>query len=253
MSLKVEILYPHVVGASGHESKGPDFFAQYHKRFVDSFNKFPPEIDCRLKVILCGMGDTDAARDSYSGIANHGFATYDGKGWDIGASSTTAKRSSRDLVICCVTPTYFREEGWLVPIVEAFEKYGDGLYGTSASYQGLPHIRTGCFAFSPAMIRKYPWEVDSRDTGLLFESGVAPGRVEPEKSFTNWMLAQGKPVKLVTRDACCDLPEWRTPDNIFRRGDQSNALAWDRHFDIFDAAEAAEKSALANLSDGGMS
>lgn len=248
--MRVEILYPHVVSASDANSKGPEFFEQYHKRFIESFKKFPPEINCRLKVILCGTGDTEPARALYDRIDNHGFATYEGKGWDIGASSTIARRSSRDMVICCVTPTYFREANWFDSLIEAFEKYGDGLYGTSASYQGLPHIRTGCFAFSPSAIRAYPWIVDSRDTGLLFESGVAPGRVEPEKSFTNWMLAHGKPVKLVTRSGCYDLAEWRKPDNIFRRGDQSNALAWDRHFDIYAAADAAEKLNLERASDG---
>lgn len=248
--MKVEILYPHIVSPCNAESKGTEFFEPYHRRFAESFSKFPPEIDCRLRVILCGSGDTDSARSLYAGIANHGFAVYEGTGWDIGAHQAIACRSSRDLLVCCVTPTYFKEENWLAPIVDAFEKYGDGLYGTSASYQGIPHIRTGCFAFSPCTIRKYPWLVDSRDTGLLFESGVAPGKLEPEKSFTNWMLDQGKPVKMVTRKACYDLTEWRKPDNIFRRGDQSNALAWDRHFDIYAAAQASEKSVLEKLADG---
>jgi hypothetical protein len=155
-----------------------------------------------------------------------------------------------DLVVCFVTPTHFREDNWLVPIVGAFEKYGDGLYGASASYQNLPHIRTGCLACSPNSMREYPRLVDSRETGLLFESGESPTRVAPEWCFTNWMMDRGRPVKMVTREVCYDLAYWRKPDNIFRRGDQGNVLVWDRHCDIFDSASPEEKRVLESLADG---
>lgn len=247
--MKIEILYPHVVAAADSESKGPEFYAPYHKRFIKSFMDYPPDIDCRLKVILCGVGDSTGARSLYAEIYNHGIATYEGKGWDLGAHQEISGRSSCDVVVCLVTPAYFLEHGWICPIVEAFEKYGDGLYGTSASYQNMPHIRTGCFAFSPSAMRQYPNFIDSREKTCYFESGQSPTVRKPEWSFTNWMLAQGKPVKLVTRGACYDLPDWRKPDNIFRRGNQSNALARDRHFDIFDAAGAEDKAVLANLAD----
>lgn len=252
--MKVEILYPHIIAASDSESKGPEFFASYHKRFAESFEKFKPGFPHTLRVIICGpnanFGDYEKVAPLYPSLYPT-FTYYRGAGWDIGSYWEIARDFENcDLVVCVITQTHFRESGWLVPIAEAFQKYGDGLYGTSASYQHVPHIRCGCFAFSPSMMRQYPWMVNSREDGFLFESGVAPRRVDLGRSFTNWMLAQGKPVKLVTRDACYDLPDWRKPANIFRRGDQSNALAWDRHFDIYAAADPAEKNVLEKLADG---
>jgi hypothetical protein len=45
-------------------------------------------------------------------------------------------------------------------------------------------------------------------------------------------------------------PHWRKPENIFRRGDQSNLLVWDRHTEIFAKASEEERAKLAKLSDG---
>ena len=254
MALKVSILYPHVVTSSDAESKGPAFYAPYQKRFVATYDQFRPGYPHTLRPILCSpsMEDATEAMALYSPTADDSieFEWYCGGGWDVGAHQSTAIGLDCDLVVCCATPTHFREDNWLLPIAEAFEKYGDGLYGTSASYQNMPHIRGGCFAFSPDAMRRYPNVIDSREKSFYFESGQSPIAIKPDWCFTNWMLAQGKTAKFVTRDGCYDLADWRKPANIFRRGDQSNALAWDRHYDIYAAADPAEKAVLEKLADG---
>lgn len=252
--MKVEVIYPHVIAASDSESRGPEFYQPYHKRFIASYHEFQSGCPHVLRPVFCvpnPVDFTDAIEMyRFELLESFAFEVYCGNGWDLGCHQSIASGLDCDIAVCLVTPTHFRENNWLLPIVEAFEKYGDGLYGTSASYQNTPHIRTGCFAFSPATMRQYPHVIDSREKSFYFESGQSPHKIEADWCFTNWMMAQDKPVKLVTREACYDMPDWRKPNNIFRRGDQSNALAWDRHFDIYNDAPSEERMILENLANG---
>jgi hypothetical protein len=54
----------------------------------------------------------------------------------------------------------------------------------------------------------------------------------------------------VTWDGDYDLPEWRKPDNIFRRGDQSNLIVRDRHADAYEVSTEAGKRVLEVLANG---
>lgn len=248
--MKVELLYPHII-STNPGFKPVEYYQPYHRRFAETYRKFEAGEDHRLRVIFCG-GEPDAeAIALYDGLPVV-FDAYSGPGWDIGAHQSVARELLCDIVMSFVTPAYFREDFWLTPFVSAFERYGDGLYGAMASYEHMPHIRTGSFCYSPETMRYYPWDVTSRETSFHFESGFSMNGKpyeKGEKCFTNWVGSCGKPVMLVTRNACYEMKDWRTPPNIFRRGDQSNCLVWDRHNDIYEAATPEEKRDLEAKAD----
>lgn len=254
--MKIEIQYLHVVGKSSPEAKDPSYYEPFHKRFYETYERFNAGVDHDLHVVFCGNGaDWNGAPPvCLSLFAKNNVLPrfYNGPGWDIGAHQAVALESKADLVLCLATPVYFKENDWLTPIVDAWQRYGDGLYGPMASYENMPHIRTSAYAFSPDMLRKYPWKINSREECFHFESGFdSNGKLyqNGEKSFTNWMIKQAKPVLMVTRNGCYTRENWRGPANIFRRGDQSNCLVWDRHCDIYEAANQEGKQRLEALAD----
>lgn len=244
MKPSIQIIYLHVLAKSSPDAKDPSFYDHYNRRFAETYANHPAGVSHTLRVVFCGRLPTGEEQAIYDRIPNVTFDCYTGPGWDIGAHQDVSRKLDCDLVYCLATPVHFRESNWLTPIVDAWERYGDGLYGPMGSYENMPHIRTSAFAFSPETMRQYPHLIDSRETCFHFESGFkSNGTIHErgEKGFTNWMLAQGKPVLMVTRDQCYTKMDWRKPANIFRRGDQSNCLVFDRHCDIYAAASPQEK------------
>ena len=61
---------------------------------------------------------------------------------------------------------------------------------------------------------------------------------------------EGLQTRLVTWDGSYDLPDWRKPPNIFRRGDQSNLIVRDRHADAYTVSDAEGKAKLEGLANG---
>lgn len=183
--------------------------------------------------------------DNLFGEANH--VRYDGGGWDCGAWQFAGSSIDTDLLVCFNSSTYITGDGWLKRFVDAVEKYGDGLYGPLTSYEIIPHVRTPCMIFQPHVIQDYPVEVQSRDDTYRFESfGFSP----EVPNFTQWVLKKRLSTMLVTWDGCYDLPHWRTPPNIFRRGDQSNLIVKDRHCEAYEVSDADGKARLEALADG---
>jgi hypothetical protein len=251
--MKTTVLYLHVAAPADPQAPKPDYYLPYSKRFIETYQQYPAGADHDLRVISCGAGLSDATIDLFSPIAA-GYSEYLGSGWDIGAHQWVTRDLDCDLVMCFATPVHFVQKDWLTPFIRAYETHGDGLYGAMASRENSPHIRTSAYAFNPTTFRRYPHLIDSRERcfhaecghdskGKLFEGGAW--------SFTNWYLAQGKPVLMVTRDAVYAREQWRQPPNIFRRGDQSNCLVWDRHNDIYAAATPDYKLVLERLGDIG--
>jgi hypothetical protein len=179
--------------------------------------------------------------DQFKGIATR-YAFYLGSGWDIGAFQSMANQIDSDWMICLATPAYFWRNDWLKFFVDAFEKYGDGLYGAMGSFEHAPHIRTSCFACKPERFREYPHLINSREKARFFES--------TDWNFTRWFWDKGLQVKMVTPEGCYDPQDFRKPDNIFRRGDQSATLIRDRHVDLWNLATPEEKQRLADAADG---
>lgn len=194
------------------------------RRFLETYQRFRPAIPHELLVVSRGHLPSSARQgrqSMFDGVAT-AYQQFDAPGCDCGMYQVVGGGLDSDFVLCCNTMTYFHRPGWLETMVSAAERHGPGVYGMFASYESCPHLRTNLIMFPPAVIRRYPHKVTSRAECLLFENG-------PE-NFSLWAIANDLPALLVTADGGCHaLPEWRTPPDIFRRGNQSNCLAWDRH------------------------
>ncbi len=209
-------------------------------RWLQTYGRFKPDMKHDLIVV-----DSDVATPPGDhGLHTDDFRVYTGGGWDCGIWQWLAKTVDTDLLICTNTSAWFHRSGWMERFVQEVSRNGDGLYGAMASLELSPHIRTPVYVFPPKIMRDYPILCDSRQRTYTFE--CAGGK----DTFTSFCRQRGIPTKLVTWDECLDLPDWRKPDNIFRRGDQSNILVKDRHCDNYEASDEAGKLQLARMADG---
>lgn len=213
-------------------------YRKTEQRWLESYLKFRSGVEHDLVII-------DRNGDSEDDIAAT-HLRYDLGGWDCGAWQFAGRNIETDLLVCFNSSTYVTGPGWLERFVEAAETHGDGLYGPLASYEIIPHLRTPCLAFQPHVIRDYPREVMDRESTYRFEVFGWP---DGTPNFTQWVRQRGLSVKLVTWDTICDQGFWREPDNIFRRGDQSNLLVRDRHADAYSVSDDAGKRMLEGLAD----
>jgi hypothetical protein len=209
-------------------------------RWLQSYSRFKPEVPHDLIVV-----DSDvAAPKGDHGVHTEDFRVYTGGGWDCGIWQWLAKDSDADLLVCLNTSSYPTARGWLEKFKDAFLKHGAGLYGSMSSFYLSPHIRTPVYVFPPEIMRDYPVLCDSREKTYTFECAGM------KDTFTSHCLKKGLPVKLVTWDGVYDLADSRKPDNIFRRGDQSNILVKDRHCDNYEASDEAGKRELERQANG---
>lgn len=213
-------------------------YAHGEQRLLDSYLKFDAGHPHDLVII-------DRNGDSPDDVESK-HIRYDKGGWDCGAWQFAGKNIEAELLICFNSSTYITGDGWLKRFVDAVEAHGDGLYGPLTSYEIVPHVRTPCMIFQPKIINDYPVEVMSRAQTYQFESLGFPGL----PNFTQWTRSKGHKTMLVTWDGVYDLPEWRTPPNIFRRGDQSNLIVKDRHCEAYEVSDAEGKARLEHLADG---
>lgn len=240
--MKVVLLYLYV-----HNNKELDECA---KRFRDTYNQFPAGADHELSIV-CGDGPvTDTVQKRFHGLASV-FTEYPQAGWDIGAEQYMAHRTDCDFMIFMTSRTHFWKGGWLKRFVEARQQFGEGLYGSTGSYEACPqnlrkkpnpHIRTAFYGCNPALFRRYPYIIDNREKGFRFESGVW--------NFTQWFTDMGWRTLMVAWDGVYDKPNWRKPKEIFRRGNQTNLIAYDRHSHIYASASAHDKKVLERSADG---
>lgn len=230
--MKLSLAYIRVFG----ENAG--FYIGNTKKFLATYKAFKPEVPHELIVLNNHAPNQDGMFDE---IATR-YMQYDGHGWDCGAWQHLGKTVDTDFLLCLNSTCYFWKAGWLERIVEAVQKHGDGLYGTCASYQINPHIRTPVYGFQPKVMRGYPNVVNDREHTYKFEFG--------NWSFTDHVRSMGLPTIMVTWDGSYDLPDWRKPPNIFRRGDQSNLLIFDKHCDCYTASDEANKASQGREADG---
>lgn len=213
-------------------------YANTEKRLLDSYLKHEAGVEHELVII-------DRNGDSPDDVpAKH--VRYDGGGWDCGAWQFAGKTIETDLLVCFNSSCYITGPNWLKRFVEAVQAHGEGLYGPLTSYDVNPHVRTPCMIFSPKVIQGYPMEVLDRESTYRFESMGWPNRTP---NFTIWARSQGFQTRLVTWDGCYDLPDWRKPPNVFRRGDQSNLIVKDRHCEVYEISDANGKAFLEGLAD----
>lgn len=220
--------------------------AQYDQgilRWISSYIAFKPTLPHEL-ICVDRYSDGDASLDS---VVTRRMR-YDGGGWDCGTWQFVAQNVDTDLLVCCNTSTYFWKAGWLDRFVAAVEQHGEGLYGPLTSNEVNPHVRTPCMIFQPAVIARYPHDVQTREDTYRFESMGWPDGMP---NVTQWARQQmGYKTMLVTWDGCYEPADWRNPPNIFRRGDQSNCIVKDRHCDYYANSGEVGKRQLELLAEG---
>lgn len=239
--MKVALIYPYVVPKA--DVYRPDF-----QRFIDTYNRFPAGIEHDLFLMLCNgcrfAGEDLAYVDGDSTPCYFG-PEYHGEGCDIGAHQHMANslEPDYDFMVCCSSQVHFHRAGWLTRMVDAREKFGPGLYGGMGSYeQKRPHIRTCFYGTDPKLFRGYPEVVNSRVKSLQFES-------QPN-NFMGWLQGQGMTGYMVAWDGVYGPESFRKPPNVFRRGDQSNCLVWDRHTAIYASDTPEQRAITEALADG---
>ena len=235
---RVALFYPYVVNPV---STTREEFNACARRFADTYRRFPGDWPHRLYVVCCNGPLDQEARDTFAGL-NVTFDTYDGQGWDIGCEQYMARKCVADFVIGMTARSYFHRRGWLKRFIEARNTFGMGLYGTTGSYEVAPHIRTAFYGVDTLLYVLYPHIIDSRQKGFYFES--------EDWSFTRFVSSLGYPCLMVTWDGCYAQGDWRKPANIFRSGDQSALLVFDRHSLIYERADPNVRVMLKSAADG---
>jgi len=220
---------------------GKEQYQNTIKRWLDSYVKFQTSVPHEVVVVDRYQDNPDGMFDSIG--ARH--IRYDGLGWDVGTWQHLGNTEETDLLVCFNSRSYITGHHWLERFTDSVDQNGVGLFGPMASYEISPHIRTPCMVFQPNVIRGYPLIVDNREKTYQFESMGTPSF----PNFTIWCRQNGFKTMMVTWDGCYDLPNWRKPDNIFRRGTQSNCIVKDGHADLYDNSEASYRSMLEKLAD----
>lgn len=214
----ITLCYIHVPGDAVHNAM--------EDRFVQSYKDNPPGVDHDTIVLCQGAEPRESDKARYLGFPRLRFIPRDQTGMDIGAYVDAAHFVETDAMICCGGSTTVRRPGWLARMQEAWDKHGPGMYGSLSSYQVRPHFNTTGFCLTPKMILSYPHPMITTPDRYEFEHG---------EGALWWRLhQQGIPCKLVTWCGEYDWPEWRKPDNISCRGDQSNCLTWFRINYVFE-------------------
>lgn len=242
--LKVTLLYIHVTAKGYPEAAPPEYYRWYEERFVKTYKKYQPGVEHDLRIISCGAMPDKGVEALYGDITA-GYYCYLGAGSDIGAHQQVLQGIESDFVVCMSTPVYFWKRGWLKQLLDARNHFGDGLYGPFASYQNSPHIRTSCWAVTPATFRQYPDLIDTREKCCCAESF----RNQSVHQISDWFESIGKPVLMVTWSGVFGKTAWRSPSNIYRRGDQTNCLVLDQHTDHYSASHYYERCLLEKMAD----
>ncbi len=236
------INFVFVLAGNLPDAPAPQIYIEAARRFAETYKKHPSGHEHRLYLVNSNGGYTAQIADIFCGI-EYNIITYNGSGWDIGAQQFAAfSMDPSDWMLAGSSWTYFKEDHWLKPFGEATEKYGDGLYGATTSFEHSPHVRGTAYLIRCGLYQRYPHGINSREASLKWES-------DPSMSLTNWIQSIGLPAFLVTRNETVPLLDSRRPANIFRRGDQSNILIYDKHTDVYDRANLIEKRVWSDMAD----
>jgi hypothetical protein len=205
----------------------------YAARFVGGWLTFPPGVECEL-VIACNGGPLEKELAMLFAPLNEVVPCLmmhrnNDESWDLGAFQEAARRVKCDMLVCMGESVHFHKPNWLIPIVEAWNTYGPGMYGFFSSNLVRAHMNTTAFACSPKDLVQYPRITKHRER-YEFEHGIT--------SLWRRLHAQKKPTLFVAWDGIYGPEEWRKPANILWRGDQSNLLVHANHTDRWFAANA---------------
>lgn len=241
--MTVDLVYIHVA-----RPEVADEFNEAARKFVATYREQPAGQEHKLFIVFCNGDPTPEMEAIYEGL-DCAHRPYNGPGMDVGAQQAASRTTNGEFIVSANSRVFFHRAGWLKRMMECREEHGPGVYAAMASFEGCPlgqvwpnpHLRTAFYGMDSKLWLEFPHTVNSRDDSFRFESG--------EWNIANWCEAQGYQARLVTWDGCWERKDWRTPPNLFRRGDQSNCIVWDRHNEIF-AANPGAHAHLEGLANG---
>jgi hypothetical protein len=232
--MKIALAYVCVTGAP--------WAAELAARFVATYTLFPPGVEHQT-IILCNGGPLNTERTLlFCPLPQLIFHPRgNDEGWDISAYQEIAGCTDADMLVCLGESVYFHRPGWLTRMVEAWQRHGPGMYGFMATHNVRAHFNTSAFVTSPELLKSYPWPVTNRAERYRFEHG--------DQSYWRTLRAHGKPTLLVTWDGEWQPTQWRMPNNILWRGDQSNVMVWCNHVDRWNNANTQTRNLWSRNAD----
>lgn len=231
--MSIQVVYTCVPGAAKTLTLCTRFAATYHA--------FPGGIDHEF-IVICNGGEPSNEIKATLATIKAKILVRSNDGWDIGGYREFSNTSTADFMVCLGESVYFHRKGWLERLVEAFSKYGDGMYGIWSSNLVRPHILTTAFATQPKFLKQYPHPTRNKEQRYAFEHG--------RNSFMNWLKVKGVLSRLVTWDGFWNSQIWRAPSNILWRGNQSNCLAFCNHTDNYERATRLSKVRWESMANG---
>jgi len=211
----------------------------YAPRFRDTYLKFAAGYPHRLIVVCNGGKLTPFRQKHFAGLNCEFYVRPNDGGKDISGYQAIAHTVPCDFLVCLGESVYFHREGWLKRLVEARLENGPGMYGVFSSHCVRAHLNTNAFGCDPWFLQKYPpVEAAMR---YEFEHGGS--------ALWRRIVASKAKAMLVTWNGVWEPGQWRVPDNIMMRGDQSNCLCWCKHTDKYFGGDNHLKLHWAQLSD----
>jgi hypothetical protein len=223
-ALKVVVCY--IAVSRGENTRT---FAQ---RFVDTWIANPPGYPHRLLIICNGGRLPGYIEPIFKPLDCQFVLRQNDGGKDISAYQAVADSTNADFLVCMGESVYFHRPGWLARMAKAREQLGPGMYGFFSSFMVMAHLNTTAFGCDPTFIRQYP-QVDSNGARYEFEHG----RTALWRRIVSW----GGRAFFVTWDGVWERNDWRMPENILWRGDQSNLLVWCNHTERYYHGDALLK------------
>ena len=239
--MRVAISYPVPFQSDENWSE----FKPAVEKFCRTWRENPPCIDCTLYAIALDRELGSAVKRMFDGLPADFSIIYEGHGYDIGAAQWLGQHGDHDFQISMPSRVHFHRPGWAARLVEARNRHGRGLYGTSASWEsGNLHIRTACYGMDTTDWQTYPHIIDSREKGTFFEIG----KDNPIGSLSDWFIDRNQRAWVVYWNTEHDCPTCMMKEaNIFRRGTQENLLVFDKHSDYYANANEEEKRKLEGM------
>lgn len=202
-------------------------FRDLATRFVETFLQYPPGYSARLIVVCNGEKAKPSTKQLFTPLTpviTPEFSYHNNEAHDVGAYQFAARNFlDCDLMVFFGASTYFRRKGWLLRMVDSWEKHGDGLFGAMGnkgnSLGPRPHLRTTAFWTSPHIFNAYPYRITRADRRYEFEHGAT--------NLTGWVAHEGLPTLVVSWIGEHPFEEWDTHEG-YHQGDQKNLLCGDR-------------------------
>lgn len=222
--MRVTIAYTAVAG-------GKETYT-FASRFGITYGLYKPPEPHKLITVCNGGPPND---DWGVGLQKLGSDFYprSNEGWDIGGYLDLAQIIDTDFLVCFGQSCYFHRAGWLTRLLQAREKFGEGMYGIWPSNNTTQHLITTGFAVDAKLLRSWP-AVKTKEDRYNFEH-------HPSHSFWRRVLGLGLAVKAVMFSGEYGPSEWRLPKDGFWKGTQRDCLAFCNHTDRYSEATQETK------------